>query len=124
MEFASNNIKFHGISVLDDNATITVTVPCALLPTFKVLMDSLFSFASYVHQKHRHAVAASSDSYREFSDNRSRVVFERIKAEFEKHYTGANFRQAVSFTKKALVAAGYPVTCGLIEEYLRQWGHK
>lgn len=122
MQFVSNSIKFDSVSVHGDYAQVTVTVPCALIPTFKLLMDSLFSFASYVQLKHKHAVAASSSAFRDVSEKRALVVSDRIKTEFEKHYTGTNFRQAVSATKKALVASGLPVTCGLIEEYLKRGG--
>lgn len=120
MHFVSGAIKYDSVAVNGEFTQLTLTIPSTLLPSVQSLLDSLFSFASFVNAKSRHARAASSKDFLEDLEQRSAAFRAKVLTEFNKHYTGSNFRQAVSATKQAFVDRGFSITCGLIEQIIKQ----
>lgn len=124
MDRSAEAIKFDSIQVNGLDASITLTVPASLVPVLKSVLDALFSLATTIEAKRRFAVAGTSSAFQEQCDEHYKKLSIVTMSEFYKHYTGSNFRQAVSDTKKKLVASGYPVTCGMLEIIIRQEGKK
>lgn len=114
------SIVFDSIQVRGGDASITLTVPASLVPVFKSVLESLLSLAATIDARRRFSVAGTSPDFKERCDAHYKGLVSKTLREFSKHYTPGNFRQAVNDTKKSLVASGYAVTCGMVEEIIKQ----
>lgn len=120
--FASGSINFEKVTVEGDLATVTLTIPYASISLLKNLLDSLASFSSFLHLKARHnkALTRSGDVlFQEEREKRYQILSSNVMASFNKHYDRADYRAAVKAVKSELVKMGYSVTCGVLENIIK-----
>lgn len=120
--FASGSINFEKVTVDGDLATVTLTIPYASISLLKDLLDSLASFSSFLHLKARHRKAlirTSDNSFVEEREKRYQILSSKVMASFNKHYDGADYRAAVKAVKSELVKVGYPLTCGVLDNIIK-----
>ena len=125
--FASGSINFHDVKVDGDFATVSFTVPYASIPLVKNLLDSLFSFSSYLNLKARHnkAIVSVSDISKVAErEKHYQFLVARVLESFNIHYDGSNYRVAVSAVKAQFVKSGVPLTCGVIDNLLKSERNK